>query len=121
MKSLRLALLASLVLAACTWPPGGGVVQGVVYADLNGNASIESGEGPLEGVDVTLTECGPTLTQTTAADGAFHFSNLPAGSCLVQAAKAGWTFSGSFPSLGYPIPVASDPNLPTSFSIFLAP
>jgi CSLREA domain-containing protein len=100
---------------------GGGTVQGVVYGDLNGNGTIEAGENPLGGVDVQLSGCGPTLTQTTGADGAFSFTGLPAGSCMVQASKSGWAFSGSFPSLGYPIPVASDPTLPTSFSIFMAP
>jgi Ig-like domain from next to BRCA1 gene/SdrD B-like domain len=119
MRSFLFALLCSLALAACT--PTGGVVQGVVYADLNGNGANEAGEGPLQGVDVNLTGCGAAQTQTTGADGAFSFVGLPAGSCLVQVSKAGWAFSGSFPSLGYPIPVASDPNLPTSFSIFMAP
>jgi hypothetical protein len=116
-RSFPLVLLCSLVLAACE---PGGVVQGVVYADLNGNGSIEAGEGPLQGVDVNLTGCGPALTLTTAADGAFSFGGLPAGSCLVHVSKAGWGYSGSFPSLGYPIPVASDPSLPTAFSIYMA-
>ena len=123
MRSPPLVLLCSLVLGACDLLPGasgGGVVQGVVYTDLNGNGGIEAGEGPLQGVDVNLTGCGPDLTQTTAADGAFHFGGLPAGSCLVQVSKGGWGFSGSFPSLGYPIPVASDPSKPTAFSIFMA-
>ena len=117
MRSRMLVLLCSLVLAACE---PGGVVQGVVYADLNGNGSIEPGEGPLEGVAVDLSGCGPALTKTTAADGAFFFGGLPAGSCLVQVSKGGWGYSGSFPSVGYPIPVASDPGKPTAFSIFMA-
>src|SRR3990170_4286104 len=123
MRSLTFVLLGSLLLAACDLIPGasaGGVVQGVVYTDLNGNGSIEPGEGPLEGAEVSLSGCGPALTKTTAADGAFIFGGLPAGSCLVQVSKAGWGFSGSFPNLGYPIPVASDPSLPTAFSIYMA-
>jgi uncharacterized protein YraI len=126
-----LSVLMVLILAAlaCSLPgvgvtptpTSGGIVQGVVYADLNGNGSFDGGEGPLEGATVSLSGCGPALSQSTGADGAFQFNDLPAGSCLVQVAKGGWIFSGSFPSLGYPIPVASNPNLPTSFSIMMAP
>jgi hypothetical protein len=100
---------------------GGGVVQGVVYADLNGDGDIQSGEGPLDGVTVDLSGCGQALSQITADDGKFAFVNLPAGSCQVQVTKNGWNFSGSFPLLSYPIPVASDPSLPTAFSIYMAP
>lgn len=100
---------------------GGGVVQGLVYADLNGDGDIQSGEGPLDGVTVDLSGCGPALSQVTGNDGKFAFVNLPAGSCQVQVTKNGWNFSGSFPQLNYPIPVASDPSLPTAFSIYMAP
>jgi hypothetical protein len=119
-----LALLA-LALTACLpsalTPPSTGVVKGVVYADLNGNGNIDAGEGPLDGAQVTLADCGPSLIQITNVDGAFDFSNLPAGTCHVAVSKADWIYSGSYPSLTYPIPVASDPNLPTAFSIFMAP
>ncbi len=122
-RILPLLSVLALVLSGCVWPFGaaGGIVQGVVYADLNGNGTIEAGEGPLDGVTVQLDGCGPTQSQVTGADGAFNFSGLPAGSCTVQVSKAGWIFSGSFPSLGYPVPVASDPDLPTAFSMFMAP
>ncbi len=113
-----------LVLTACsptTKTQLGGSVQGVIYADMNGNGAVDSGEGPLEGAIVSLSGCGSILTQTTAADGKFNFTNLPEGSCLVSASKNGWIFSGSTPSLGYPIPVASNPNLPTSFTMEMAP
>lgn len=91
-------------------PFGEGIVQGVVYAGLS--------QSPLQGVDVTLQGCGPQQTQTTAADGAFNFNGLPAGSCTVTVFKQDWSFISSIPDLGvYPIPVASDPNLPTAFSI----
>jgi uncharacterized protein YraI len=99
----------------------GGVVKGVVYGDINGNGVIDPGEGPLAGAQVSLAGCGAVQNQVTAADGSFNFTSLPAGTCQVTATKTGWHFSGSFPSLGYPIPVASDPSLPTSFSIYLAP
>jgi hypothetical protein len=99
----------------------GGIVKGVAYGDLNGNGSIETGEGPLDGVTVSLSDCGPGVSQVTGPDGAFNFTNLPEGTCHVSVSKIGWNFSGSFPSLGYPVPVASNPDLPTAFSIFLAP
>jgi hypothetical protein len=89
---------------------GDGVVQGVVYAGLS--------QSPLDGVAVTLKGCGPDQTQTTAADGAFNFTGLPAGSCTVSVFKQDWSFISSIPDLGvYPVPVASDPDLPTAFSI----
>lgn len=113
--------LAAIVLASCALPVGG-VVQGVVYADLDGSGTIEEpAEGRLDGVLVTLEDCGPAQTQTTAADGAFHFAGLPAGTCHVSVSKGGWIFSGSFPLISYPMPVASDPSLPSSFSMFMAP
>jgi uncharacterized protein YraI len=99
----------------------GGVVRGVVYGDLNGNGVIDPGEGPLTGAQVSLAGCGAVQNQVTPADGSFNFTSLPTGTCQVTATKTGWHFSGSFPSLSYPIPVASDPSLPTSFSIYLAP
>ncbi|MGB8214007.1 MAG: SdrD B-like domain-containing protein [Anaerolineales bacterium] len=99
----------------------GGVVQGAVYGDLNGNGVIDPGEGPLAGVQVSLAGCGPSQSQISAADGTFKFTGLPAGSCTVSVTMTGWHFSGSIPSLGYPIPVASDPALPTAFSIDMAP
>ncbi|MGH2581694.1 MAG: hypothetical protein ACRDFQ_02205 [Anaerolineales bacterium] len=90
----------------------GGIVQGVVYAGLS--------QSPLEGVQVSLEGCGPTQSQMTAADGAFDFIGLPAGSCLVSVFKQDWGFVSSIPDLGqYPVPVASDPNLPTAFSIIM--
>ena len=121
----------ALVQIACSLPGSsptstpaagtGGVVKGLAYGDMNANGVIDPGEGPLAGVQVSLAGCGPLQTQVTPADGSFNFTNLPAGSCQVSAAKAGWHFSGSFPSLGYPVPVASNPALPTAFSIFMAP
>jgi hypothetical protein len=111
-----------VILSSCSLPRFGGVVQGAVYADLNGNGTIEEpAEGPLAGVEVTLADCGPTQTQVTGADGMFHFANLPEGTCHVSVAKAGWIYSGEYPLLSYPMPAASDPSLPTSFSMFMAP
>jgi len=100
----------------------GGIVRGVVYADLNADGdAADPGEGPLDGVTVSLSGCGPAASQVTAADGQFNFTGLPAGSCLVKVDKTNWFFTGSFPAgLGYPFPAASDPSLPTSFSMFMS-
>jgi len=115
--------LAGIALASCVpaTPAVGGIVQGAVYGDLNGSNIIDPGEGVLEGAEVTLTDCGPNQTQVTSGDGLFNFADLPEGTCNVSVAKAGWIFSGSYPALTYPVPVASNPDLPTSFSLFLAP
>ena len=102
-------------------PAIGGIVQGAVYGDLNGSSAIDPGEGALEGAEVTLGDCGPNQSQVTAGDGLFNFTDLPEGTCHVSVAKAGWIFSGSYPALTYPVPVASNQDLPTSFSLFLAP
>jgi hypothetical protein len=122
-KAFVVIAVLTLTLASCSMPGrGGGIVQGVVYADLDGSGTIEEpAEGPLDGVLVTLADCGPVQTQTTAADGAFHFAGLPAGTCHVSVDKGGWIFSGSFPLISYPMPAASDPSLPTAFSMFMAP
>ncbi len=115
--------IAGLALTSCVpaTPAIGGIVQGAVYGDLNGNGNIDPGEIVLEGAEVTLADCGPNQTQVTGADGLFNFIDLPAGTCHVSVTKAGWIFSGSYPALTYPVPVASDPALPTSFSLFMAP
>ncbi len=99
----------------------GGVVRGAVYADLNADGDAEDAdEGLLDGVTVSLSGCGPDDSQVTAADGIFLFTGLPAGTCLVSVAKPGWEYVGAFPAgLPYPVPAASDPSLPTAFSIFM--
>jgi uncharacterized protein YraI len=130
-KTILAAIALTLVQMACSLPTtipsptpaagSGGVVKGVVYADTNSSGVVDPGEGPLAGVQVTLADCGGLQYQVTGADGSFNFSGLPAGRCYVSVSKAGWHFSGSFPSLGYPLPVASDPALPTAFSMAMAP
>lgn len=119
-------IIVGIALVSCgpvgtATPDIGGIVQGAVYGDLNSNGAIDPGEVVLEGADVTISGCGTPQTRVTGADGLFNFIDLPAGTCHVSVAKTGWIFSGSYPALGYPIPVASDPTLPTSFSLFLAP
>ncbi len=123
-------LVILLTILACSAPAGSptpapdGIVQGVVYADLNGDGTIDDSEqmSRVDGATVTLTDCGPTQTQLTDTEGKFRFENLPTGTCHVSVSKGGWEYIGSYPALGvYPIPVASDPDLPTAFSIYMAP
>lgn len=109
-----------LALVACG-PHVGGIVKGAVYGDVNGNGTIDPGEVVLDGVAVTLADCGSAQTQVIGADGLFNFSNLPEGTCHVSVSKTDWIFTGSYPSLTYPVPVASNPDLPTAFSLFMAP
>lgn len=122
-RLLCVTVIAGFTLASCVpaTPANGGIVQGAVYGDLNGSGTIDPGEGVLEGTEVTLADCGPNQTQVTAVDGLFNFTDLPEGTCLVSVAKAGWIFSGSYPALTYPVLVASNLDLPTSFSLFMAP
>jgi uncharacterized protein YraI/uncharacterized protein YceK len=121
---VAVVLLFILIQSACvpTLNTGNtGVIQGVVYGDLNGNGIVDPGEGPLSGVIVSLSGCGSIISQTTGNDGAFHFAELPGGTCFITMAKTGWLFSGSTPSLGYPIPVASNPSQASAVSLSMAP
>lgn len=125
-RLLFAVVIISVALVSCgpaqtATPAIGGIVQGTVYGDMNGNGTIDAGEVVLGGVEVTLADCGTVQTQVTGGDGLFNFNNLPAGTCHVIVAKAGWIFSGSYPSTTYPVPVASNPALPTYFSVYLAP
>lgn len=98
----------------------GGIVQGAVYADLNGDGDTnDASEGPLDDVTVTLTGCANKTTQTD--EGSFEFTGLPAGICSVSVAKAGWKYASTFPANGYPIKAVSDPAKPTAFSITMTP
>ena len=55
-------------------------VQGVVYEDANANGMYDPGEPLLAGAQLHLTGNATDLTQTTAADGAYAFTDLAAGS-----------------------------------------
>lgn len=125
LRLLCSATLLAVAVAACAPTPViGGIVQGVVYGDLNSDGFIDDSEqmSRVPGAEVLLEDCGPDQTVLTDIDGKFKFQNLPEGTCLVSVSKAGWIFDGMFPALDtYPIPVASDADLPTAFSIFMAP
>ncbi len=61
--------------------PSTGAVSGLVWDDLNGNITPDSGEPPLGGVAVTLRTFGGQLVAATqtGADGRFRIANLTPG------------------------------------------
>ena len=86
----------AIVSASPTAPASIGMLQGVVYNDLNQNGQVDSGEKPLEQVTVSESGCGSDQSVITGVDGVFEFSGLtPSASCTIQALRPGWTFSGS--------------------------
>ncbi|MRR30991.1 hypothetical protein EG834_11855 [bacterium] len=126
MRLMGVAAILATMLAACVpvTPVIGGIVQGVVYGDLNSDGIIDDSEqtSRVPGAEVLLEDCGPDQTVLTDADGKFKFQDLPEGTCHVSVSKAGWIYDGMYPVIGvYPIPVASDADLPTAFSIYMAP
>ncbi len=99
----------------------GGTVKGVVYGDRNGNGIIDTDEGPLEGVTVSIGGCGSPQSQSTQANGAFSFTGLPPGSCQVTVAKPDWAFTRSSTGAIYPILAASEAGVVSTLSIDLSP
>jgi len=100
----------------------GGAIAGMVAKDLNldGDAQ-DDGEGPLEGATVIVVYCGDKLSMRTDERGRFEFTNVPIGICTITAEKPGWFFAGTHPAeLEWPIQVFSDPELPTSLTLYLS-
>jgi hypothetical protein len=69
--------------------PTGATLSGTVFNDLNRDGIQESGEPGLAGVIMTLTGTDTlgnhvVLTTTTDANGNFTFSNVPAGTYMLQ-------------------------------------
>jgi hypothetical protein len=63
---------------------GTGLVQGTLYTDTNGNGYYDSGDTPLVGVDVDITDSAAgTYTVTTDANGYFQ-QVVPPGSTTVD-------------------------------------
>ena len=61
-----------------------GSLAGLVFVDLNNNGTQEAGESGLPGVTVTLTSGASVIaTTTTAANGTYLFTNLPAATYTV--------------------------------------
>ena len=76
-------------------------IAGTVYADNNGNDALDGGDKGIAGVSVVLTTTsGSTVaTTTSAADGTYSFTGLPAGSYVVtETIPAGYT--GEAPNPG---------------------
>ncbi|MEE9493641.1 MAG: SdrD B-like domain-containing protein, partial [Gammaproteobacteria bacterium] len=65
-------------------PANAGTVNGIVYNDLNGNGSQDSGEPGIAGVTVTITDSGSGIqTLTTDSNGAYS-TTVPAGSTIID-------------------------------------
>lgn len=124
---LKFIAVLALAAAACslstpaTPSQPGATIGGTISADLNGNGVADSGEGPLDSVIVSLSGCGENKTALTGINGSFQFDGLPSGICVLEVTKNGWTFSGSYPTPGYPIPVTADPTHPNTLLIYMQP
>ncbi|RMH75231.1 MAG: DUF11 domain-containing protein [Actinomyces sp.] len=68
---------------------GTGSVGDLVWTDLDDDGTVDTGEDPIAGVDVTVTWSDPvsgtsaSTTVTTAADGTWSVGGLPAGHLVV--------------------------------------
>ncbi len=96
-----------------------GQIGDFVWNDLNGNGIQDAGEPGIPGVTVTLT--GPVnATTVTDANGAYLFSNLPAGNYTVSASTpAGMAETGSMVGTDTTIDdngIPASVTLPTSTS-----
>jgi hypothetical protein len=100
-----------------------GKVHVAVWSDFDHDRDADdAGEGLLAGVTVSINDCGPLQTHITDASGIAEFINLTPGTCHVSVTKPGWVFDDTFPpGIGYPANVASNPSLPSAFSMFMRP
>ena len=65
-------------------PATAGTVEGVIYEDTNGNGMQDTGELPLSGVTVIITDSeGGTQTLTTGTDGTYS-ATVPAGDTIID-------------------------------------
>ncbi|VVB91156.1 SdrD B-like domain protein [uncultured archaeon] len=69
-----------------------GNISGIKFNDLNGNGTQDAGEPGLANWTITLTnDTGVTITQTTAPDGSYNFTNLTDGNYTVgEVLQPGW-------------------------------
>ena len=67
-------------------PTGTGKLSGCIYYDSNHDGKMDSGDIPIAGAKVTITQNGysvPVATVYTAADGSYNVGNLAAGTFSV--------------------------------------
>lgn len=70
-----------------------GVIQGIVFDDLNGNGKQDDGESGLQGITIGRT---PGSTTTTDADGAYRFTNVnPGGYTIKMTVPSGYVAGGA--------------------------
>jgi O-glycosyl hydrolase len=74
-----------------------GTVSGTVYVDANGDGAREAGEPGAAGQSLYLDlngngtyDAGTDPTTTTAADGTYSFTSVPAGTYKIYLTTAGW-------------------------------
>lgn len=84
----------------------GATLSGKVFLDANKNAVANAGESGLGGVTLQLRNSGGTLiaTTTTAADGTYSFTNLPAGNYSVIEAQPNGYGSSTADTLAVNVP-----------------
>ena len=98
---------------------GIGVIEGAVLADLteDGDAN-DAGEGPLQGVTVSVSGCASD-SMVTGPDGAYGFK-VPPGDCQLQAGGGAWFFISAQPSgATYPVPVSVALNASSWVTMYL--
>ncbi len=93
-------------------PVGTGSISGLKILDLNVNGVFDGIDRPLEGIVFVLTDASGVVRQTTsAADGTFSFTNLPAGTYVLSEILPA-NFFQTFPG---------KPDSPGTYTITLTP
>ncbi|MFO1502612.1 MAG: SdrD B-like domain-containing protein [Steroidobacteraceae bacterium] len=84
----------------------GSSIHGVVFRDVSGNASREAGEPGIAGVTLTLRDgLGNVIaTTTTASDGSYAFTGVPAGNYTVVETQPAGFGSSSPDSVAVTVP-----------------
>lgn len=79
------ALATSAFIKVTVLPAPSGSISGQAFNDANGNRSLDEGESGLAGVTVRLLDASGVIGEaTTAADGAYAFTGLAAGTYQVR-------------------------------------